>query len=490
MDAPGAPGESEHRREAAAHIERGIQKYAQGAFDEAVVAFEAALAIAPDNARAVECLAWAREVVAGRRTLTSGTYAALTEDELNAEPNTDPRAQPNAERRAEPNAELNAAPRAEPNAELNAAPRAGPNAELRPEPEEPAPLDLSPAAPLDLSASDALVPASELGSPRTGRTMLEMPSLGDAPPRELRSGDQLDDAPDSVTREWSTMRTGQNLPQLDVPELSEDQIANLLEGGGRGLTLSKGEPAPAPSEEDGEEADKTNVRLLERVPQVVEMVADSEDEGDDDNEPSIRVSPSLVELPSAYEAPADEFEPQLTPLSSPADAGADRRDQTGEEPSSMPTNPFVRQRLSEYASPLLTSAARVEDLPPGPAVPAPATTEPGPLRFAAIDAAIGRGALREAFELAERVEAMSGARTSEEVARLVKLYETMVGDLAAVPRFGKATPDLDSRSAFLLSRMDGSTSADDLLDVSGMPRNEALRLLARLVVTGVVTMRK
>ncbi len=305
-DSPAQDGEpaTSVRREAAARIERGVEHYAQGAFDEAVKEFEAALAAQPGNVRAVECLAWSREVVAGRRTLTSGTYATVSEEELDS---------------------------------------------LGPDGDEPPPLDRSPAAPMDFSAAEPLAPVAALAAApsKTGRTILGMPSIGNPQTRDAR-GDQLEEAPDSVTREWSTIQTGQNLPQLDVPELSEDQIANLLElDGGRGLTLSKGPPAPraAPAaEEEVDEADRTNVRLADRVERVVEMVADAE-------EPS---SPGI-------EVPVADFEPALTPLSASGVAAGDRVDQTADEAPSMPTNPFVRQRLSEYASPLLSSAARVED---------------------------------------------------------------------------------------------------------------------------------
>jgi CRP-like cAMP-binding protein len=71
-----------------------------------------------------------------------------------------------------------------------------------------------------------------------------------------------------------------------------------------------------------------------------------------------------------------------------------------------------------------------------------------------------------------------------------RAYELFLGDLAAVPRFGKTAPSLDSRSAFLLSRIDGTTNADDLLDVSGMPRLEAVRVLAKLVADGIVVLKK
>ena len=48
-------------------------------------------------------------------------------------------------------------------------------------------------------------------------------------------------------------------------------------------------------------------------------------------------------------------------------------------------------------------------------------------------------------------------------------------------------PELDARCAFILSRVDGTFSIDDLLDISGMERDEAVRLVAMLVRRGALT---
>ena len=48
---------------------------------------------------------------------------------------------------------------------------------------------------------------------------------------------------------------------------------------------------------------------------------------------------------------------------------------------------------------------------------------------------------------------------------------------------------IDSRAAFLLSRVDGNLSFEEILDVSGMTRLEALRHLARLVGRGILSVR-
>jgi hypothetical protein len=54
---------------------------------------------------------------------------------------------------------------------------------------------------------------------------------------------------------------------------------------------------------------------------------------------------------------------------------------------------------------------------------------------------------------------------------------------------GLAQAGLDSRAGFLLSLMDGSTSIELLLDLCGMPDNEALLLLNGLRRQGLVTLR-
>jgi hypothetical protein len=48
---------------------------------------------------------------------------------------------------------------------------------------------------------------------------------------------------------------------------------------------------------------------------------------------------------------------------------------------------------------------------------------------------------------------------------------------------------IDNRAAFLLSRIDGNLSFEEILDVSGMPKLETVRHLARLIARGILTIR-
>jgi hypothetical protein len=69
---------------------------------------------------------------------------------------------------------------------------------------------------------------------------------------------------------------------------------------------------------------------------------------------------------------------------------------------------------------------------------------------------------------------------------LLDIYERCLGDTHRLIRLGEAHPQLDSHAAFLLSRVDGTFSIDDLLDISGMERLTAARLVALLVRDGAL----
>ena len=98
------------------------------------------------------------------------------------------------------------------------------------------------------------------------------------------------------------------------------------------------------------------------------------------------------------------------------------------------------------------------------------------------------GALRAAeLVLGQRPDdpaAQRYAKSSRE--RLEQLYSSRLGRLDRVPEV--VLPDrnirwlgLDHRAAFLLSRIDGMHSVEEVLDVSGMPRLEALKTLCELL---------
>jgi hypothetical protein len=79
-------------------------------------------------------------------------------------------------------------------------------------------------------------------------------------------------------------------------------------------------------------------------------------------------------------------------------------------------------------------------------------------------------------------------------ASLVRICEQYLGDLGSVPVVALPTHEivrqqLDSRAAFLLSRIDGMLTFEEVLDVAGMSRLEAYRHLCRLLLRGVLEVR-
>jgi hypothetical protein len=100
--------------------------------------------------------------------------------------------------------------------------------------------------------------------------------------------------------------------------------------------------------------------------------------------------------------------------------------------------------------------------------------------------ALAEGVLREK---PRDNEAQSLAMRCREV--LVDMYSSRISGLHRVPRIVMG-PDqirwlsLDHRAGFLLSMIDGTSPVDDLLDVSGMQRVDALKILCDLLDQKVI----
>jgi hypothetical protein len=150
-----------------------------------------------------------------------------------------------------------------------------------------------------------------------------------------------------------------------------------------------------------------------------------------------------------------------------------------------PTNPFIHSKLATYA---YGQVPRDEELPPSPT--SPSAKLPIADRFAAAKRALNEGQAHAALDIADAVVTESGGVDGDAclpyLSLLEKIYDAVIGPLDRRPQHGGTVPELDPRAAFLLSRLDGSMSIDDLLDVSGMPRLEAMRVLALLMRHGAV----
>ncbi|MFW5876822.1 MAG: hypothetical protein ACOCXM_08795 [Myxococcota bacterium] len=103
------------------------------------------------------------------------------------------------------------------------------------------------------------------------------------------------------------------------------------------------------------------------------------------------------------------------------------------------------------------------------------------------------GALRAAELLLGRdpdhTEARRYAESSQD--KLAQHYTSRLGGAGGVPMVTVRSSDvrwlgLDHRAGFLLSRIDGAHTLEDILDMSGMPRLEALKMLTELVDAGAI----
>jgi hypothetical protein len=92
---------------------------------------------------------------------------------------------------------------------------------------------------------------------------------------------------------------------------------------------------------------------------------------------------------------------------------------------------------------------------------------------------------------AENEDALRYAQSCREV--LTQMYAARIGSMdqiatVAVPQEQITWLSLDHRAGFLLSLVDGVSSIDEILDISGMSRLDALRIMYTLVQQNVLTL--
>jgi hypothetical protein len=89
----------------------------------------------------------------------------------------------------------------------------------------------------------------------------------------------------------------------------------------------------------------------------------------------------------------------------------------------------------------------------------------------------------------EAAECGENCRTVLENMYSAKLGPTDRVPMIIVPRTQMRWLSIDHRAGFILSLVDGTSSVEMLLDVSGMPRLDALRILHELVQQRIVAFR-
>jgi len=80
---------------------------------------------------------------------------------------------------------------------------------------------------------------------------------------------------------------------------------------------------------------------------------------------------------------------------------------------------------------------------------------------------------------------------AENTARLLEMYRSRIGKRTACPRLRLRPQEIiwqsmDHRAGFIVSQVDGQTTYEDIIEISGLPELEATRILARLVDQGVI----
>jgi hypothetical protein len=370
-------------------------------------------------------------------------------------------------------------------------------------------------AELQSQATKAAPPPSGRPGEGSSSTMLGMPALEPKMLTPQKRHKVTEDRPESVTREFrSGTPTGPNLRPLDVPELTDEQIQGLLSLDSPLLPEGRTTPQLELDRIDGLD-DSPEIEVAERL---IEMEA----------QPTPLPHPTPKALkndtnPMGVQSYTGEFDPShltptgikpggLKPVRDPRpedDPYADLNllplevapDLSGpdevEEGGTNPTNPFIRgthaSKMARYVSSGTSQEVKLEDMPPLPSLPG--TRAPGH-PFGLAESALQAGDLAAAVDACEAALAESGGLGGKAARDHLPLVEQIYGALlggpnlgARVPSHGKAMGTLEPRSAFLLSRIDGSMSVEDVLDVSGMPRLEALREMALLVRRGAVVIK-
>lgn len=225
---------------------------------------------------------------------------------------------------------------------------------------------------------------------------------------------------------------------------------------------------------------------------------------DDGDRPTVAPPFDPLELTRRSLSPAGQRavrRPAIT-LTDPAELEAARRATLPTLPPAPTAPPVVTHavtpaapavRFASAASSLAALDDALGDLAP------PTRSAPNALE-AALAAAEKNGDHEHALVLAEQLLSTSprdaGVRAAVDRARagLRSACVAALGGLDGVPvvktaRDALAALDLDHRAGFLLSHVDGASSFETILDVSGMPELDALRILAELVRRGVLGLR-
>lgn len=180
----------------------------------------------------------------------------------------------------------------------------------------------------------------------------------------------------------------------------------------------------------------------------------------------------------------------------PEDAMPPSLDPVELEPAPAPRLP----RLDDLDAPVESSAETVRR-PAGKEVQAAsAATAPPKPRSREMNDLVELGDYSGALEIAEEILRSKpddiGARTVAETCRTVlrQMYATRIGPLdrvpvVMVPRDQLRWLSIDHKAGFVLSLVDGVSSLEMIIDVSGMPELDTLRILSELAQQRIISLR-
>jgi hypothetical protein len=160
-------------------------------------------------------------------------------------------------------------------------------------------------------------------------------------------------------------------------------------------------------------------------------------------------------------------------------------------PSNLPPRPDDRLRVPDTLPGLQPASVT----PPEPEAAAPARIDEREMNDRV---ALGdyTGALEIAEALLGRDPAHEGAQLCAENCRSIlrQMYAARIGPLdrvpiVLVPREQLRWLSIDHKAGFVLSLVDGVSSVEMIIDVSGMPELETLRILAELTQQRIIALR-
>ncbi|RYZ02913.1 MAG: hypothetical protein EOO73_29775 [Myxococcales bacterium] len=323
------------------------------------------------------------------------------------------------------------------------------------------PTSMPPEVPVDLDSSwdDDTVPRFELDDPMSESAFDRVTAVPELPAeafaKQLMSGQQADTAPPGALPPESESR---GLPRL----ASEPPVVSV-----RPLNPMEMQEAPRPA----------------RAASVADLALELEDE------PYAGTSPTSVtarpgkrgDAPPELDSTAFELDMEQAPPT----ARAPFTSQLGRDPR----DPLLELDLGDVAR---------SGPPPAVLVPSPPSSRReqgiGEMkdRYAMGDFS---GALLVAEGLlednADDIDAQRYAQSCRDV--LTQMYSARLGTLTqrvrvAVPSDQIRWLSLDHRSGFVLSLIDGSSTVEELLDISGMNRLDALRILYTLYDQRVIAL--